>query len=41
VKKTEIPAPIQPVPEGELAPQPKKAPAVPQFVPKQTPAPSD
>jgi cell division protease FtsH len=41
VKKTTIPAPIQPVPEGELAPQPKKAPGVPQLVPKQTPAPSD
>jgi cell division protease FtsH len=41
VKKTDIPAPVQPVPEGELAPQPKKAPGVPQLVPKQTPAPSD
>jgi cell division protease FtsH len=41
VKVTGIPAPIQPVPEGELVPQPKKAPGVPKFVPKQNPAPSD
>jgi cell division protease FtsH len=41
VKKTDIPAPIQPVPESEPVPQLKKAPGVPQFVPKQTPAPSD
>jgi cell division protease FtsH len=41
IKKTDIPAPIQPAPEGELLPQPKKAPTVPQLVPKQTPAPSD
>ena len=42
VKKTDIPAPVQPVPEGEPEPpQLKKAPGVPQFVPKQTPAPSD
>jgi cell division protease FtsH len=41
IKKTDIPAPIQPVPEGEPVPQLKKAPGVPQFVPKQTPAPSD
>ena len=41
VKKTDIPAPIQPVPEGEPVPQLKKAPGVPQLVPKQTPAPSD
>jgi len=41
VKKTEIPAPIKPVSEGELILQPKKAPAAPQLVPKQTPAPSD
>jgi cell division protease FtsH len=41
IKKTDIPAPIQPVPESEPVPQLKKAPGVPQFVPKQTPAPSD
>jgi cell division protease FtsH len=41
VKATDIPAPIQPMPEGEPAPQLKKSPGVPQFVPKQTPAPSD
>jgi cell division protease FtsH len=41
VKKTDIPAPIQPVPDAEPAPQLKKAPGVPQLVPKQTPAPSD
>ena len=41
VKKTTIPAPIQPVPESEPVPQLKKAPGVPQLVPKQTPAPSD
>ena len=41
VKKTNIPVPVKPVGEGELVPQPKKAPAVPQLVPRQTPAPSD
>jgi cell division protease FtsH len=41
VKKTDIPAPIQPIPEGEPTPQLKKAPGVPQLVPKQNPAPSD
>ena len=41
VKKTTIPAPIKPVAEGETIPQLKKAPGVPQLVPKQTPAPSD
>jgi cell division protease FtsH len=41
VKKTDVPAPVKPVPEGELAPQPKKVPGVPHLVPKQTPAPSD
>ncbi|OGO19093.1 MAG: cell division protein FtsH [Chloroflexi bacterium RBG_16_50_11] len=41
VKKTEIPVPIKPVAEGEQVLQPKKAPAVPQLVPKQTPAPTD
>jgi cell division protease FtsH len=41
IKKTDIPAPILPVPETEPAPLLKKVPGVPQFVPKQTPAPSD
>jgi cell division protease FtsH len=41
IKKTDIPAPIQPVPESEPVPQLKKVPGVPQLVPKQTPAPSD
>jgi cell division protease FtsH len=41
VRKTTIPAPIKPVGEGEIIPQLKKAPSVPQLVPKQTPAPSD
>jgi cell division protease FtsH len=41
VKRTNIPAPIKPVGEGEIIPQLKKAPGVPQLVPKQTPAPSD
>jgi cell division protease FtsH len=41
IKKTDIPAPILPVPESEPVPQLKKAPGVPQLVPKQTPAPSD
>jgi len=38
VKKTTTPAPVKPVAEGELAPTPKKAPAIPRLVPKQTPA---
>jgi hypothetical protein len=41
VKKTTIPVPIKPVAEGEQVLQPKKVPAVPQLVPKQTPAPTD
>jgi cell division protease FtsH len=41
VRKTRIPAPVKPVAEGEKVNKPRKAPAVPQFVPKQTPAPSD
>jgi cell division protease FtsH len=41
VKKTDIPAPVKPVAEGEPVAQPKKVPGVPQLVPKQTPAPSD
>jgi cell division protease FtsH len=41
VKVTDTPAPIQTVPEGEPVPQLKKAPGVPQFVPKQNPSPSD
>jgi cell division protease FtsH len=41
VKRTDIPAPIHPVGEGEIVVQPKKAPTVPQLVPKQTPAPTD
>jgi cell division protease FtsH len=41
VKKTDIPAPVKPVAEGETVPQPKKVPGVPQLLPKQTPAPSD
>ncbi|MFC2033034.1 ATP-dependent zinc metalloprotease FtsH [Chloroflexota bacterium] len=40
VKKTTIPAPIEPVAEGEHAAKPKKAPA-PKLVPEQTPAPSE
>jgi len=38
VKVTDIPAPIQPVPEGEQAPQFKRAPGVPKLVPKQAPS---
>jgi cell division protease FtsH len=41
VKPSTIPAPIKPVAEGEKVAKPKKAPTVPQLVPKQTPAPSD
>ena len=41
VKKTDIPAPVAPVGEGEKVVKPQKAPGVPQLVPKQTPAPSD
>ncbi len=41
VRKTTIPAPVKPVAEGEKVTKPKKAPAVPRLVPKQTPAPSD
>jgi len=41
VKKTTIPAPVKPVAEGERVARPKKVPAVPRLVPKQTPAPSD
>ena len=41
VRKTTIPAPVQPVGEGEAVLQPKKAPGVPRLVPKQTPAPTD
>ena len=40
-KKTDTPAPIEPVAEIEPELKPKKAPAVPRLVPKQTPAPSD
>jgi len=40
VKKTAIPAPIEPVAEAEPAIKPKKAP-VPKLVPEQTPAPSE
>jgi cell division protease FtsH len=38
VRKTKVPAPVKPVGEVERAPKPKKAPAVPRLVPKQTPA---
>jgi len=38
IKKTTIPVPVKPVAEGEPVMQPKKAPAVPRLVPKQTPA---
>jgi cell division protease FtsH len=38
VKKTTIPVPIKPVAEGAPVMQPKKVPAVPRLVPKQTPA---
>ena len=38
IKKTDILAPIQPVPESEPLPQLKKAPGVPRLVPEQTPA---
>jgi len=41
VRKTKIPAPVKPAAEGEKVVKPKKAPAVPSLVPKQTPAPSD
>ncbi len=36
-----IPVPVEPVAEKEPAAQPRKAPAVPRFVPKQTPATPD
>ncbi|HJX13077.1 MAG TPA: AAA family ATPase, partial [Dehalococcoidales bacterium] len=41
VRKTRIPAPVKPVGVTERAPQPKEVPAVPRFVPKQTPAAPD
>jgi len=41
VKKTDIPAPVKPVAEGEPVLQPKTVPAVPQLAPQRTPAPSD
>jgi cell division protease FtsH len=41
VESTTIPVPVKPVAEGEQVLHPKKAPAVPQLVPKQTPAPTD
>ncbi len=41
VRKTKIPSPVKPAAEGEKVVTPKKAPAVPSLVPKQTPAPSD
>ena len=41
VRKTAKPAPIGPVGETVKAPKPRKAPAVPRLVPKQTPAAPD
>jgi len=41
VKKTKIPALIKPEAEAERVPQPKKAPAMPRLIPKQTPAAPD
>jgi cell division protease FtsH len=41
VKKTDIPAPVKPVAEGEQVLQPKTVPAVPKLAPQRTPAPSD
>ena len=41
VRKTTIPVPVKPVAEREVVAHPKKAPAVPKLVPKQTPAPTD
>jgi cell division protease FtsH len=41
VKKTEIPAPVKPVGEGEIILQPKPATAPPQLIPQQKPAPSE
>jgi cell division protease FtsH len=38
VKKAPILVPVKPIAEGEPVTQPKKAPAVPRLVPKQTPA---
>ena len=38
ITKANIPVPVKPVAEGEPVMQPKKAPAVPRLVPKQTPA---
>lgn len=38
VKETKIPAPIEPVAEGEKEAKPKRVPGVPRLVPKQTPA---
>jgi cell division protease FtsH len=41
VRKTTTPAPVKPVAEAEPAPRPKKVPAMPRLVPKQTPAATD
>jgi cell division protease FtsH len=41
VKTTTTPAPVEPVAEAMPEPKPKKVPAVPRLVPKQTPAASD
>jgi cell division protease FtsH len=41
VRKTAIPAPVKPAAEAERALKPRKAPAVPRLVPKQTPAAPD
>ncbi len=41
VRRTDIPAPVKPVAEGETIAQPKKAPTIQQLMPKQNPAPSD
>ncbi|MFC1987742.1 ATP-dependent zinc metalloprotease FtsH [Chloroflexota bacterium] len=38
---TPTPIPVEPIAEAELAPKPKKAPVMPELVPKQAPAPSD
>jgi cell division protease FtsH len=41
VKKTNIPAPVKPVEEGEALTAPQKVPGIPRLVPKQKPTPSE
>jgi len=41
VKTTTTPVPVEPIAEAKSEPEPRKAPAVPRLIPKQTPAASD